>query len=318
MESQLLIYKYQPKTLNDFIGNNNTQIFLNNMITKSPIPFILLGSAESGKTSYLDSFINDYSSYNSVHSQYIAFKINSCKEQGINFFKNEVKLFCQTKELNKKKILAIDNLDQIPETSQHIIRFLIETYCKNILFIASATIIQKVIPSLQSHFITFYIEKPSNDDLLNYYYDISKKENVKITKNQISIIMKSTQKSIRKTISLIEKFKILDQDFSDDEVKEISFDISYVNFEKIIDELQNDNIHKAVMCFLEIINLGYSCIDIYEYFYIYIKNSDLDENIKLNLVPIICKFISNYYLNFENKLDLIFFTNHLYTCLRKN
>lgn len=318
MKSQLLINKYQPNTLKEFIGNDNTKTFLNSMINKSPVPFILLGTYGCGKSTYLDCFINDYANHNSVKSNFIAFKISSCKEQGINFFKNEVKLFCQTQEANKniKKILAIDNIDQIPETSQHIIRFLIETYGKNILFIASATIIQKVIPSLQSHFITFYIEKPNNNDLLNYYYNISKNENVKITKEQIRLIMQSTQKSIRKTINIIDKFKILNQEFSDNEIKEIAFDISYINFEKIICELKNNNIKEAISLFFEILNQGYSCIDIYEYFYIYIKNSNLDENIKLNFVPIICKFISNYYLNFENKLDLIFFTNHLYKCLR--
>ena len=43
--------------------------------------------------------------------------INSLKEQGIHYYRNEVKIFCQTASsfINKKKIVVLDDLDLINE-----------------------------------------------------------------------------------------------------------------------------------------------------------------------------------------------------------
>jgi DNA polymerase III gamma/tau subunit len=154
--------------------------------------------------------------------------------------------------------------------------------------------------------------------MLDFYYDISQKENINLSLEQIKLIMLSTQKSIRKTINIIDKFRILNDKFTDEQIKEIVFDISYINFENIIAQLNDNKISSAINILFNILDSGYSSIDIYEYFYFYIKSSEqIPEYTKLKLVPIICKFISIYYVNFENKLDLIFFTNSLFKCMRQ-
>ena len=63
--------------------------------------------------------------------------LNNSKDQGIHFYRNEVKTFCQTCSLipNKKKFVVIDDIDYINEQSQQAFRNIIDKYNHNIHFI---------------------------------------------------------------------------------------------------------------------------------------------------------------------------------------
>ena len=78
--------------------------------------------------------------------------INSLKEQGIQYYRTEVKTFCQTRcsIQGKKKIVILDDIDNINEQSQQVFRNCIDKYSNNVHFISSCSNIQKVIDSLQS------------------------------------------------------------------------------------------------------------------------------------------------------------------------
>ena len=68
--------------------------------------------------------------------------INTLKEQGISYYRSEVKIFCQTSSLfkDKKKILVLDDIDIINEQSQQVFRNCIDKYSNNVIFLASAAI----------------------------------------------------------------------------------------------------------------------------------------------------------------------------------
>ena len=80
--------------------------------------------------------------------------------------------------------------------------------------------------------------------------------------------------------------------------------------------LQTGELALAIKTIQQITDIGYSNIDIYDNFYNYIKISDLSENVKLKLIPIICMAISNFYHFYEDPFELIIFVNHLYKGLR--
>jgi len=77
--------------------------------------------------------------------------INSLKEQGISFYRNEVKNFCQTITLSdKKKTIIIDDIDSINEQCQQVFRNYIDKYSNNINVIMSCSNIHKIIDTLKS------------------------------------------------------------------------------------------------------------------------------------------------------------------------
>ena len=68
------------------------------------INILLIGDIGSGKTSLLNSLIREY--YKDISPKCYAdnvLHINSLKDQGINYYRNDVKIFCQTGSLVKHK-----------------------------------------------------------------------------------------------------------------------------------------------------------------------------------------------------------------------
>ena len=67
---------------------------------------LFIGNTASGKTALLNALIREYySGYNQKQFSENVLYINSLKEQGINYYRTDVKTFCQTCSIikNKKK-----------------------------------------------------------------------------------------------------------------------------------------------------------------------------------------------------------------------
>ena len=155
MYHQLFINKFQPKRLNDFELKDDFFDIIKTLISTDTLNILFIGEPGSGKTSLLNALIREYYNIDDIgqHQNNILY-INSLKEQGINYYRNDVKIFCQTCSSieNKKKIVILDDIDIINEQSQQVFRNCIDKYSHNVHFISSCTNIQKVIESLQSRF----------------------------------------------------------------------------------------------------------------------------------------------------------------------
>ncbi|MHC5180381.1 MAG: AAA family ATPase, partial [Planctomycetota bacterium] len=151
------IFKYKPKTLNEFLSNNNLKELINSYINIDELNIILLGDSGSGKTTLIECILKEYYKDNIVDSDILV--INSLKEQGITFYRNEVKNFCQTITLsNKKKTIIIDDIDSINEQCQQVFRNYIDKYSNNINVIMSCSNIHKIIDTLKSRVSILKIE----------------------------------------------------------------------------------------------------------------------------------------------------------------
>ena len=155
VENKLFINKFQPNSFEDFNMEDDTKKFLNTLISMDNLNILLVGDIASGKSSLLNIIIQEY--YKDIDPreyQNNILYINSLKEQGINYYRTDVKTFCQTCSVikGKKKIIILDDIDLINEQSQQVFRNCIDKFSHNVHFISSCCNIQKVIESLQSRF----------------------------------------------------------------------------------------------------------------------------------------------------------------------
>ena len=83
---------------------------------------LLVGNNGSGKT-FLYATIREYYNMKEIPSNNVLL-INNLKEQGISYYRSEVKTFCQTPSIvpNKKKFIILDDIDFINEQSQQVFR----------------------------------------------------------------------------------------------------------------------------------------------------------------------------------------------------
>ena len=105
-----LIYKYKPKFFQDFETKPEIIDILNTLISINNLNILFIGDSGSGKTALINVLVKEY--YGNINYNDNVLVINSLKEQGIQYYRTEVKTFCQTRSSipNKKKIviLAID------------------------------------------------------------------------------------------------------------------------------------------------------------------------------------------------------------------
>ena len=68
----------------------------------------------------------------------------------------------------------------------------------------------------------------------------------------------------------------------------------------------------------DINDFGYSVIDIFDYFFEYIKiTSKLNEEEKYTLIPYLCKYITIFYNLHESNIELALFSNNIMKLLNK-
>jgi len=168
--------KYQPQKFDDFIIDADYVKLLRTMVNMDNLNLLLIGNNGSGKTSLIEATIREYYNLDSIPKQNVLV-INNLKDQGIQYYRNEVKIFSQTRSNIplKKKIIVIDDIDLINEQSQQVFRNCIDKYSHNIHFLASCTNIQKVIDALQSRCSIIKI-KPFKKEYLNKIFNKIKKK----------------------------------------------------------------------------------------------------------------------------------------------
>ena len=100
---QPLIYKYKPKNLNDFNFEPDFKFILNKFIENDLLNILFVGDSGSCKTTLINIICKQY--YGEDYDKNNVLIINSLKEQGISYYRTEVKTFCQTicSIPNKKK-----------------------------------------------------------------------------------------------------------------------------------------------------------------------------------------------------------------------
>ena len=306
--------KYQPIFFKDFIIDNEYIELLNTLINMNNLNILLIGNPGSGKTSLLHSIIREYYKLEKLPSQNVLF-INNLKEQGIQYYRTEVKTFCQTPSciFGKKKFIVLDDIDLIKDQSQQVFRNCIDKYSHNVHFLASCSNTQKVIDSIQSRCTIIKI-KPVQKKLLKVIYShIKKKEHLKISNDCEEFILTICNNSIRLLINYMEKFKLLNVKINEKKVKEICTNISYYEFEKYtLSWNTHKNINQSIDIIYSIHKKGYSVMDILDAYFIFIKiTTMLDENIKYKIIKLILKYIATFHTIHESEIELAFFTNDL-------
>ena len=309
--NQPFLKKYQPKMLDEFFMDSAYIQLINTLIKMDNLNMLLIGNTGCGKTSLLDAIVREYYQTDKF-PPYNVLYINNLQEQGISYYRDEVKTFCQTTSSipNKKKIIILDDIDFINDQSQQVFRNCIDKYSHNVHFIASCSNTQKVIESIQSRCILVKIHSVGMDILKNIIHKIKCKESIDITPDAELFILNICNNSIRLVINYMEKFKLLDCPITLKKAKDICTNISYFDFERYTRYWYKENNFKdARLIIFSLYKKGYSVMDILDSYFQFVKFTDiLDEMDKYKTIQFIMKYIAYFHTLHENSIELTFFT----------
>jgi len=315
MDANLFVYKFQPLYFKDFEIDKEIVDILSTLIAMNNLNILFIGDIGSGKTSLLNALVREYySNYSAKEYEDNILHINSLKEQGINYYRNDVKTFCQTCSSikNKKKVLILDDIDLINEQSQQVFRNCIDKYSHNVHFISSCSNIQKVIESLQSRLTIIKIKQLKRENLINIINNIKIIENIVIDEDAQDFIISISNNTVKILINYMEKFKLLNEKITLNLAVQLCSNISFVIFEEYTNLIINKKLTESIQLIYQIYDKGYSVMDILDNYFIFVKNSlCITEEQKYKIIPCICKYITIFHNIHEDEIELSLFTNNI-------
>lgn len=313
-------FKYRPRTLQDFQMNTDLRNVLHTFISLEKLNILLVGNSGSGKTSLIHAIINHYYGFDVSSNCENILSINTLKDQGISYYRNEVRVFCQTSSIipGKKKILLLDDIDMINEQSQQVFRNCMDKYSHNVAFIASCCNSQKVIDSLQSRMDIVKIFPYGKTELTSIANIISALEGIQIESDVIDFITTVCNGSVRILVNYLEKFKLVNMAITMDLASELCTNISFKELAKYTQACKSGDLKSALHVINKLVDKGYSVTDVLDNYFTFVKITDLlSEEQKYEIIPYICKYITIFHNLHEDEIELVFFTNNIVDTIKE-
>jgi DNA polymerase III delta prime subunit len=296
-------------------------IILENFIANNNYNFIVQGDSGCGKSSAINILINNYYKSNAFLINTNVCYITILKDQGVNFYKNDIKLFINNYTNNGyKKFIVIEDVELFSEAIQLNFVELIKNYKSNIYFLLSTSNVLKINLTIYEMLDIIEFKKIDEAFLHTILNNILTSEKLLIDDAIKKYIINLSNNSINNLINNIEKLKLLYNNFNclEDLIQlDIVSDIIINDFDILITKCTNSTIKEAMDYILNLIDKGYSIIDILENFLYYIKynNTSICEENKFLIIKNIIKYINNYFTIEEDNIEIIFFVNNLYKIL---
>jgi|Laugresu1bdmlbsd_1035121.scaffolds.fasta_scaffold00224_16 DNA polymerase III delta prime subunit len=344
------IVKYQPLQIAHFeqLPPGLKQI-ITSLISIDNLNILINGPSGVGKTAIINAIVKQYYGNASAKTcEDNVLILNSLKEQGIQYYRNDLRIFSQTSSTinGRRKIIILDDIDTINDQSQQVFRNYIDKYRRNVHFIMACTNIQKVINSLQSRTIIIEIPSPTTKTLFQIATRIISNE-PSIQKNIIrccnnelcplshlppsqpsqptadelnlnldltcplEYIISLSNNTIRTLINYLEKLYIFDEPFTIEVAKNMYTNISFAELERYTLHISKGELSEAIRVVYALYDHGYSVIDIIETYFTFLKTTQqITEKQKYKLVSLLCKYITVFHNIHEDEIELALFTNN--------
>jgi len=319
--NELLIHKYRPVNINQLLLSENNKNLVTNFITNNYFNLIFEGSSGCGKSSLINIILQEYYKGNNKIIETNVCYISLLKDQGINFYKNEVRIFINNCINNSyKKFIVIEDVEFFSDMIQMYFFELIKNHKNTIYFMLTTSNKLKINNNLLHLLDIIKFEQVTYSSLWDILTHILTKEQINIDISIKKYIIKLSNNSINNLINNIEKIILLYNNFASlKDVKELDIESNIVieHYDELIDYCINNKKQEAVDFMLNLLNKGYSIIDILENFLYYIKevNKFIIEEKKYLIIKLIVNFINNYFSIEEDNIQIIFFTNHLFNII---
>ena len=116
----LISKKYIPNNINELLIDDSIIDLLNILKSELNMSMLLYGGEECGKTTIINTFVNDCVNSGLIKEENI-FNIENYNELTFIQYIQDLKIFCNSSNtINNKKMVLIDNFENLTENNQNI------------------------------------------------------------------------------------------------------------------------------------------------------------------------------------------------------
>jgi len=329
---QSFIQKYKPYYIDDFYFDTAKKQVIKSLLLDLKTNMLFVGEAATGKTTFLYALLREsygLGPHDRCGEHDVLFINNLKEQQGISYFRNEMKTFCQTRSVGRKKMIVIDDIETIHQQCQQVLCNYIDKYSGNIQFLFTCGNQQKIIENIQSRVQILLLEPPERQHLEGLYRRMIKEERLasRVAEGEAEVVERFVvdlaQNSLRELVNILEKMGVFfgsPGPSSDGEKEPITLkqlqDLFQTriqtSFQELIGVLRRNELHEGIQCMLGIVANGYSIVDIFDAFFKFVKGTDLlNEGEKYDTIKVLCQYITIIHTVHEETIEIILFTNAL-------
>ena len=193
----LLVEKYRPTNLDNYVGNESIKKSISNYIGQNDIQnLIFYGPAGTGKTTLAKLIVKN------LDCDYIY--INASDERGIETIRDKVSGFASTMSFKPLKVVILDEADFLTIQAQASLRNVIETFSRTTRFILTCNYIERIIDPLQSRCQTLKVIPPNKLDILKHLVKVVKREKIYALEEDLRTIVDQYYPDLRKCLNTIQ------------------------------------------------------------------------------------------------------------------
>lgn len=300
----LWIDKYRPKTFDEIVGNKDIIQQFKNMVKKDLLRNIIItGSVGLGKTSTMFCLCNTYL----TNPKENLLEINMSIDRNINDIRTMLDEFIK-KRSDEKKIIILEEVDNLPEATQHAITSMMN---RNVIFFLTCNGIDKLISPLQSKCLLLNFSELSNKEICEGITKILIKENVEYELDALMKIIDYSNHDMRFAINHVQALYIGYGKITKQTVKHILSKSLKTLLRKYINLCKDKQIDNALEYIDELINNGYSQSDIFSTLFYLLRKDEYED--KLNFLNLVGKYHVNLLSGCRSKIQIYALTYELCT-----
>ena len=196
-ENSLLVEKYRPSKLENYVGNENIKKSISKYLDQNDIQnLIFYGPAGTGKTTLAKLCIQN------LDCDHLY--INASDERGIETIRDKVQGFASVASFKPLKVVILDEADFLTIQAQASLRNIIETFSRTTRFILTCNFVERIIDPLQSRCQVLKVVPPTKKEVAIHLADICKKEGIKFEPIAIGKVVNQYYPDLRKMLNTIQ------------------------------------------------------------------------------------------------------------------
>ena len=239
-ENSLLVEKYRPSKLENYVGNENIKKSISKYLEQNDIlNLIFYGPAGTGKTTLAKLCVQN------LDCDHLY--INASDERGIETIRDKVQGFASVASFKPLKVVILDEADFLTIQAQASLRNIIETFSRTTRFIMTCNFVERIIDPLQSRCQVLKIVPPTKKDVAKHLNWILQQESIKHDINDLVPLDNQYYPDLRKCINTIQ---LSTQDNTLKLDQSILVSSNYID--KVINALTEGSKHNKVDCYNEI------------------------------------------------------------------
>jgi len=201
------VEKYRPTQFDKIVLDPLNKIIMENILIQNHFPNLLLyGPPGTGKTTTIINIVNAYQEKHNQKNKGLMIHLNASDERGIDVIRNQIYSFVNSSGLfsNGIKFVILDEVDYMTKNAQQALKYLLQSFNKNVRFCLICNYITKIDESLQNEFIRLRFNQLPEKEIVGFLKNISDNENIKLSETVISSIQKLYKSDIRSMINYIQ------------------------------------------------------------------------------------------------------------------